>query len=414
MNRVFGTRIEHADYYHRPGAYVIPYKDGRIAVAKMPKGYFLLGGGKEKAAAGSSGLEDDLTCIRRECLEEIGMTVRVGSRICSAETFCEIPECGYFHPIQVYYEGELLEKIQEPEEPDHQLVWLAPEEAERRLFVEQQRWAVRMYTERLRREQVPMPDCTELVTPGSAAHLFKDWPETIIWSCLQGVMGRVYGDRQESPASAAAVLGDFCFLAGRPSSVFLLALSKSVRRDFLIMVPQDDFWGDLIEISFNESSKKVTRYAMKKDTRFDRTRLQAVAEAIPRGMELKKLDREVFDLAMERPWCRDWVSQYESYEVYREKGMGVVLMRDGEPVSGASAYSSYEGGIEIEIDTREDCRRQGLARICGAALILQCLDRGLYPSWDAQNKGSLALAGQLGYVFDREYSAYEVDLTGCR
>ncbi len=419
MHKIFGTRIENADYYHRPGAYVIPYRDGKIAVARTPKGDFLLGGGKEPAAdcGGAAGdrtvLEDDLTCIRRECLEEVGMTVRVGSRICSAETFCQIPECGYFHPIQVYYEGDLLEKIQQPVEPDHQLVWVDPKEAADSLFVLQQRWAVERYMERLQGRQ-PHPDCdiVKLDPPDRAAHLFRGWQETLIWSCLQGVMGCVYGDRQETPASAAAVLGDFCFLAGRPSRTFLSHLSKRVRQDYLIMVPADGTWGDVIETQFKESAKKITRYATKKDTRFDRTKLQAMSRTVPEGMELKILDREIFDMARGLSWCRDWVVQFDSYEEFSEKGLGVVLMRGGEPVSGASSYSSYERGIEIEIDTREDCRRQGLARICAAALILQCLDRGLYPSWDAHNEASLALAKQLGYVFDHAYTAYEVDLSG--
>lgn len=88
--------------------------------------------------------------------------------------------------------------------------------------------------------------------------------------------------------------------------------------------------------------------------------------------------------------------------------LGAVILKDGHPVSGASSYSGYQGGIEIEIDTREDYRRKGLATVCGAKLILECLDRGWYPSWDAQNKWSVALAQKLGYHYDREYTAYEV------
>ena len=88
--------------------------------------------------------------------------------------------------------------------------------------------------------------------------------------------------------------------------------------------------------------------------------------------------------------------------------MGVVILKDGEPVSGASSYSSYNDGIEIEIDTKEEYRRQGLAYICAAALIVECLKRGKYPSWDAQNLWSVALAEKLGYHFDKEYTAYEV------
>ena len=77
-------------------------------------------------------------------------------------------------------------------------------------------------------------------------------------------------------------------------------------------------------------------------------------------------------------------------------------------VSGASSYSGYCGGIEIEVDTREDYRRRGLAFICGAKLILDCLEREWYPSWDAQNPWSAALAKKLGYRFSHTYAAYEI------
>ena len=120
------------------------------------------------------------------------------------------------------------------------------------------------------------------------------------------------------------------------------------------------------------------------------------------------MDEPLFWQCREIGWCRDWVAQYEDYGQYKRYGLGAVIMKDGEPVSGASSYSGYRGGIEIEIVTREDFRRRGFAYICGARLILECLDRGWYPNWDAQNKWSVALAQKLGYHFDHEYTAYEV------
>ena len=44
----------------------------------------------------------------------------------------------------------------------------------------------------------------------------------------------------------------------------------------------------------------------------------------------------------------------------------MAVLKDGELVAGASSYSTYDKGIEIEIDTREDHRRKGLAYACGA------------------------------------------------
>ena len=63
--------------------------------------------------------------------------------------------------------------------------------------------------------------------------LFGNWQETMIWSCLQGVMGDIYTDNTEYPASAMAVLGDFCFLAGEPKEELTLFLPK----DFIIFYP---------------------------------------------------------------------------------------------------------------------------------------------------------------------------------
>lgn len=87
-----------------------------------------------------------------------------------------------------------------------------------------------------------------------------------------------------------------------------------------------------------------------------------------------------------------------------------MVLKDGELAAGASSYSTYREGIEIEIDTREDHRRKGLAYQCGAKLILECLKRDLYPSWDAPNKWSAALAEKLGYRFSHEYIAYEITI----
>lgn len=109
-----------------------------------------------------------------------------------------------------------------------------------------------------------------------------------------------------------------------------------------------------------------------------------------------------------RPWSADLVSQFSDNENYRNMGIGAVICKDDIIVSGASSYSRYKEGIEIEIDTKEEYRRKGLAYICGAKLILECLERNLYPSWDAHNSGSVALAEKLGYHYSHTYTAIEI------
>lgn len=254
----------------------------------------------------------------------------------------------------------------------------------------------------------------EIEQAKAAAALFEGWQDTMIWSCLQGVMGRLYADREERPASAMIWLGDFCFFAGIPDRELIRYRPRECGQDFRILVPRDEGWEAAIEECYGDRARKILRYAIKKEPDvFDEEKLRrAVGAGLPAGCCLKPMDQELFHRCREIPWCRDWVAQYKDYELYREHGLGAVILKDGEPISGASSYAGYLGGIEIEIDTREDWRRRGLAYICGARLILECLRRGWYPSWDAQNRWSVALAEKLGYHFSHEYAAYEADFFG--
>ena len=136
-HRVFGIK-ENVNYIDRVGAYLIPFKEGKVGVVKTAKGYFLLGGGLD-------GKESHEECIRRECLEEIGYTVSVGNKICSAEMYCEHPTVGYFHPIQTYYVGELMEQVNVPVEDDHEFVWIDYDEVADNMYLEMQSWALKQW-----------------------------------------------------------------------------------------------------------------------------------------------------------------------------------------------------------------------------------------------------------------------------
>lgn len=248
-----------------------------------------------------------------------------------------------------------------------------------------------------------------LQDPSAAEPLFRGWDETLIWSCLQDVMGDVYADSPEHPSSAMAMIADFIFFAGVPNESLVHCKPDTCTRDFILMVPQDDRWSRMIADCYGERAKRVTRYAIKKESDiFDRQKLRRITESLPSGYQLKAIDEAIYAAARTTDWCVDWVSAYPDYNAYRRLGFGFVLKKDGEIVAGASSYTRYRDGIEIQIDTRQDCRHQGFATICGARLILEALDRGLYPSWDAQNLWSVGLAEKLGYHFDHKYPAFEI------
>ncbi len=237
----------------------------------------------------------------------------------------------------------------------------------------------------------------------NVVHLFEGWQETLIYSCLQKVMGKIIITGLEYPKSAMAYVGCFVFYAGEPDRELVINKPEG----FVIMVPQNKAWEACIEECFPEA-KRITRYAIKKDTRFDKDRLRDMAAGLPEGYELKEIDEKIYDMCLSDPVTRDFVSSFESKEKYLEIGRGMVILKSDRIVAGASSYTRYNEGIEIEVDTVSEERRKGLATIASAALILRCLDEGLYPSWDAQNMNSVRLAEKLGYEFDHEYTAYEV------
>ena len=221
--------------------------------------------------------------------------------------------------------------------------------------------------------------------------LFDGWEETMVWTCLQGHMGQVVAEGGPPPVSALCAVGDFCFLAGFPSRTL------AAQADRPILVPRTMDWIPVIRSVWGTRAVPFLRYAIRKEPDvFDRSWLADCAATLPEGVILSPIRAAHIPLLMSQPWSRDLCGNFRDGADFVRCGLGVLALWDGVPVAGAASYTVYDGGIEIEIDTRPDLRRRGLALACGARLILDCLDRGLYPSWDAHDLRSVALAEKLG------------------
>ena len=239
--------------------------------------------------------------------------------------------------------------------------------------------------------------------------LFGSWEETLIWSCLQGIMGKIYADDLNTPSAAMAIIGDFTFFAGKPNVELISYKPDWCAQNFMIMVPQSEPWKNAIIDFYGKKATVVSRYAIKKESHiFDAKKLERAVASLPEQYTLSMIDERFYQMCKKEAWSADLVSQFSSYESYSKLGIGAVICKDNIVISGASSYSRYKDGIEIEIDTREEYRRKGFAYVCGAKLIVECLKRNLYPSWDAQNKWSVALAEKLGYHYSHTYTAIEI------
>ena len=245
----------------------------------------------------------------------------------------------------------------------------------------------------------------ELKDTKKAAPLFDGLEDSLIQTCLDGLMGgKINVTDTEAPRSAMAFVAEFAYFAGEPDR----ELASFKPEGYVGMVPPDENWAALIEEYWPDADRTI-RYAIKKDARFDRKKLEGLVASLPEGYELKRIDGEIYDMLIEDEDFDDNVSHFESKEQYLELGRGFAVMKEGRLVSAASSYTVYREGLDIQIDTAEDERRKGLASAAGAALILSCMDDGLKPRWDAANTDSVHLAEKLGYEFSHEYPCYWLD-----
>lgn len=208
------------------------------------------------------------------------------------------------------------------------------------------------------------------------ANLFEGWEETMVWSCLQGIMGEVLVANPENPKAALAKIGAFRFLAGQPT----MNLTEWCRGEDVIFVPQDEAWISSIEDRYGTIARPFTRYATRKDTLFDPQRLLDFAASLPKDYEIKRINKDLYQQCLQEGWSRDLVGSYADYPNFQLLGLGFVILHGQQIVSGASSYSTYKEGIEIEVDTHPAFRQQGLAKAVSAQLVLACLAEGRPPA----------------------------------
>lgn len=232
--------------------------------------------------------------------------------------------------------------------------------------------------------------------------------DTTSFTVLQGIGGTAWTDQKEDPKVAITMYGDFCFLAGEPQGdeieEELMSMLVASDKSWVIFVPESDGWLKFFQKSSNFHVSE--RYRLKKEGSFDKQLLQKYIDALPKEFQIERIDEKWYSKLGKEQWGKDLCYQFASSKAYAEHGIGFLITTQGEPVAGVSSYSYYDKGIEIEIDTKESYRKRGFATILGARIILECVERGLYPSWDAANMISVKTAEKLGYVYDGSYPVF--------
>jgi L-amino acid N-acyltransferase YncA/8-oxo-dGTP pyrophosphatase MutT (NUDIX family) len=132
---VFGDRSAGLTYDWRPSAYaIIPDAHGRVAIVDTAEGVFLPGGGID------AGEWADLTAVR-EAREECAVSIRTTGLVGRATDLVESRRRGRaFEKPSVFLDAELLARLDVPRE--HDVAWVPPEDAQRRVTRDGHRWAL--------------------------------------------------------------------------------------------------------------------------------------------------------------------------------------------------------------------------------------------------------------------------------
>lgn len=138
-----GNKVEGTKYTKRPASYVIIERkeDKNIAIATEEKTYFFLGGGIENE-------ETKIEALKREVMEEAGYSIKNVKYFDKITAWADGVKRGPLDVTATFYIANFDEKITEPIEKDHRVLWVNPKNYKDKLFHEYQRYILQEYIDR--------------------------------------------------------------------------------------------------------------------------------------------------------------------------------------------------------------------------------------------------------------------------
>ena len=250
---------------------------------------------------------------------------------------------------------------------------------------------------------------------GALSKLFAayEW-NYLAQAILEGTTGRAIADSADDPHAAvleapslqlSIVGGD----AGHPSA--RQYIEQLPKRTALFFAAEG--WEELVHRIHGGKLITLPRYAFTSEA-LDIEYLWKMRSAVPDGYRMEPMDLILAQRLGEEKsgFAEDHMRLFDSPEDFIERGYGFCLLHGDEMASVATTFAVCSKGIEIQISTRKEHRRRGLATVVAAQLIVHSLQHELDPNWDAANESSVGLATKLGYTPQGTYSM--VFYTGSR
>lgn len=238
----------------------------------------------------------------------------------------------------------------------------------------------------------------------NSAHLFGKITDTTLKSCLEGIMGNVYGD-SENPKIAAAILG-YVFIGGNYDEKFLSELFDFMEGKTFVIVTENEKIRLAVIKHYRERCKIQHRFETVK--KIPNPTYVDYTDSLPDGFTLKRFDEELYNQSICEEWSKDFCENFKSSDEFLKNGLGYGILHNGKLICGVTSFTYYSGGYEIIIATKEEYRKRGFAKIVAYKFIKETLKQGKLPSWDAAHEVSLKLAEDLGFELDYEYIGLKI------
>lgn len=221
---------------------------------------------------------------------------------------------------------------------------------------------------------------------------------------LQGYGGTAAANPGTDLQVAQLSFSEWTFFGGDPTHPMAGHLVQQLSGEQVIIVTSE-VWRALVDRVHSSRITPQPRVAFSAQ-RLELAHLHRLMEGIPTGYQITRINLELAQrIGGEVSPGLILPDVFASPADFVERGIGFCTIADERIVCGATSAARCDTAIEIQINTAETFRRQGLARAVGAALAAYCLENGLDPDWDtdAGNLRSQRLAQKLGYVPEGSY-----------
>jgi GNAT superfamily N-acetyltransferase len=278
---------------------------------------------------------------------------------------------------------------------------------------------------------VPTVSMVELGAPypPSVVEMIRRLPEPVIsLSIMEGwTEGSVFADNRLNPGVVLVWEGKGSanlFVCGRPdrrnAQMVARLLETTVipgceRKGILMstMSWNADGWEELVpDVLASRPPIRDRRLLYTLDvSQTDQTDKVDMLDALlvpPEGFEVRAVDAGILDsadIAHADDVRNEILRQWRSLDDFLSRGFGYCLLGDNTITTWCLAEYPAGEEISIGVETVEEYRRRGHATVASAAMIRECIRRGITPYWDlwASNTASRLLAEKVGLEQKAEY-----------